>query len=180
MDEHIGTDLAPYDLWESKELITVTGGTSDFKNDYKFIISHLKELVKEYDLIILGIGIDPHNADGILADLEEFGCPVLVITQTAKFLNDATVDVQLAIKSEKVEYNEENELLTWSATNAKVIKTYYDDIKIDKEPNAKFKRIDPIDAIIDSHTVYMKNKDSEPVDLNKEIEEYLREMGWNE
>lgn len=36
LEEHIVTDLAPYDLWESKELITVTGGMGDFKNDYRF------------------------------------------------------------------------------------------------------------------------------------------------
>lgn len=44
LEEHIETDLAPYDLWESKELITVTGGLGDFKNDYKFIIKDLKRV----------------------------------------------------------------------------------------------------------------------------------------
>ena len=38
LEEHMETDLAPYDLWVEKELITVTGGVMDFKNDYKFII----------------------------------------------------------------------------------------------------------------------------------------------
>lgn len=48
LEEHIETDLAPYDLWESKELITVTGGLGDFKNDYKFIIKDLKRVKEEY------------------------------------------------------------------------------------------------------------------------------------
>ena len=30
LQEHIETDLAPYDLWEQMELITVTGGSGDF------------------------------------------------------------------------------------------------------------------------------------------------------
>ena len=41
MDEHIDTDIAPYDLWQSEGLITVTGGLNEYKNDYKFIINHL-------------------------------------------------------------------------------------------------------------------------------------------
>ena len=100
LEEHIETDLAPYDLWEDKGLLTVTGGSGDYKNDYKFIIKHLKELQQEYDLQYQGIGIDPHNADGILSDLESFGCPILIVTQSAKFLNDATEDIQLAVKLE--------------------------------------------------------------------------------
>lgn len=57
MNEHIDTDIAPYDLWESNELITVTGGVNEYKNDYKFIINHLKELISAYDLKIKGIRI---------------------------------------------------------------------------------------------------------------------------
>ncbi len=122
LEEHIETDLAPYDLWEQMELITVTGGSGDFKNDYKFIIKDLKRLKNDYDLIFLGIGVDPHNADGILSDLEEFGCPVVIIVQSCKSLNDATVDIQLLVKSEDLDYNVHNELLTWSFLNAMLVR----------------------------------------------------------
>lgn len=178
LEEHIETDLAPYDLWEGMELLTVTGGSGDFKNDYKFIISHLKELKEKYNLKFMGIGIDPHNADGILSDLEEFGCPILLITQSAKFLNDATVDIQLAVKSEKVEYDKHNELLTWSFTNAKIVKNSFGEIKVDKEPRAKFKRIDPVDACVDAHAVRMKYKTKEVVNIESEMDKYLKKMGW--
>lgn len=114
MEEHIKTDLAPYDIWEKDELITVTGGESDFKNDYKFIISHLKELQEEYNLKFMGIGIDPHNADGILSDLESFGCPVVIIVQSCRSLNDATVDIRLLVKSLLVEYDKSNTLMAYS------------------------------------------------------------------
>lgn len=178
LEEHIENDLAPYDLWEQKELITVTGGSGDFKNDYKFIINHLKWIQEEYDIKYLGIGIDPHNADGILADLEEFGCPVLVVTQSARFLNDATVDVQLSVKSEKVKYNKENELFAWSVLNAKIVKNSFGEKKVDKEPRAKYKRIDPVDAWIDARTVMMKYKTKEIVDVQTELDKYLSQMGW--
>lgn len=178
LEEHIETDLAPYDLWVENELITVTGSAMDFKNDYKFMINDLKNIVKEYGLKPIGIGIDPHNADGILGDLEEFGCPVIMVTQSCKSLNDATVDIQLLVKSELVTYNEGNELLTWSFTNACVVRNSFDEIKVDKKARERFKRIDPVDACIDAHFVKLKNTPEE-IDTGDALNKYLSAMGWN-
>lgn len=177
LQEHIESDIAPYDVWSEKELITVTGGVSEFKNDYKFIIAHLRKLIEEYQLNIKAIGYDPHNADGFLSDLEEFGVPLLEVTQSAKFLNDATLDMQLNIKSGNVEYNKHNELLSWSFSNAKVVANSFGEIKVDKEPKARNKRIDPVDACIDAHVAYMKFK--EDLNLEQEMSNYLEAMGWN-
>lgn len=174
--EHIQTDLAPYDIWERMGLITVTGSSGDFKNDYKFILSYLKNLQAEYNLKIKGIGIDPHNADGILSDLEEFGVPVVLVTQSCRNLNDATVDLQLSVKSETVEYDKNNELLSWSFINAITVKNSFDEIKVDKKPNARHKRIDPVDACIDAHYLVIK---SHKTDINEDMENYLAAMGWN-
>lgn len=179
IQEHIETDLAPYDMWEQMELITVTGGDGDFKNDYKFIIKDLKELKEEYDLNFLGIGIDPHNADGILSDLEEFGCPVFIVVQSCKSLNDATVDMQLLVKSGDVEYNRNNELLTWSVLNAKIVRNSFDEIKVDKKPGKRYKRIDPVDAMIDAHWVSIKKDNGAVVNIDSALDEYLAAMGWN-
>jgi phage terminase large subunit-like protein len=178
LQEHIETDLAPYDLWEQMELLTVTGGDGDFKNDYKFIIRDLERLQDEYDLKFMGIGVDPHNADGILADLEAFGCPVVIINQSARSLNDATVDIQLLVKSEDLDYNKNNELLTWSFLNASLVRNSFDEIKVDKKPGQRFKRIDPVDACIDAHAVLLKNKTAEVVDVASELDKYLEAMGW--
>lgn len=178
LQEHIETDLAPYDLWESMELITVTGGANDYKNDYKFIIKDLKRIKEEYEITFLGIGIDPHNADGILSELEDFGCPVVIIVQSCKSLNDATTDIQLLVKSEDLEYDAKNELLTWSFLNAKVVRNSFDEIKVDKKPGKRFKRIDPVDACIDAHACKLKNKTKEVVDVENELDKYLEIMGW--
>ena len=178
LEEHMETDLAPYDLWEQMELITVTGGSGDYKNDYKSIISYLRELQEEYDLTFLGIGIDPHNADGILSDLEEFGCPVIIVVQSCKSLNDATVDIRLLCKSENLEYNERNELLTWSFINASIVRNSFDEIKVDKKPGQRFKRIDPVDACIDAHAVMLKCRTKEIVNVDSELDKYLEAMGW--
>ena len=178
LEEHIETDLAPYDLWEQMELITTTGGSTDFKNDFGFIIRELKRLRDEYELKYLGIGVDPHNFDGIRTDLEDFGCPVVIIVQSCKSLNDATVDIQLLCKSEKLEYNKNNELLTWSFLNASIVRNSFDEVKVDKKPGARYKRIDPVDACIDAHACMLKNKTAEVVDVESELDKYLKAMGW--
>lgn len=175
--EHIQTDLAPYDVWESMGLITVTGGTGDFKNDYKFILSHLNKIKERYDLQFKGIGIDPHNADGVLSDLEEYGVPVILVTQSCRNLNDATVDLQLSVKSEVVEFDRRNELLTWSFINAKLVHNSFDEVKVDKKDNRRYRRIDPVDACIDAHYLELKYKTNDPNDV---MNDYLSAMGWNE
>ena len=178
LEEHIETDTAPYDLWEQMELITTTGGASDFKNDYKFIVKKLKEIREEYGLKYLGIGVDPHNFDGIRSDLEDFGCPVVIIVQSCKSLNDATVDIRLLCKSEKLEYNVNNELLTWSFLNASIVRNSFDEVKVDKKPGSRYSRIDPVDACIDAHACMLKNKTVEVVDVESELDNYLKAMGW--
>lgn len=176
--EHIETDLAPYDVWESQELLTVTGGFNDFKNDYKFIISHLKKLQEKYNLKFKGIGIDPHNADGVLSDLEEFGCPVVLVTQSCKSLNDATCEIQLLVKSNNIEYNRSNELLTWSFCNAAIVRNSFDEIKVDKKPGQRFKRVDAVDACVDAHAVLLKFKKKELISADDEMTKYLEYMNW--
>ena len=178
MDEHITTDIAPYDLWERENLITVTGGQATYKNDYKFIVKFLKDIIEEYDLDLQAIGYDPHNADGFLADLEEFGVPLLEIKQSARFLHDGTEDMQLNIESRKIKYNKKEELLSYSVSNAKIVRNSFGEKKIDKEKDSKNKRIDPVDAVIDAHITQMKFKEEETVDYNKEMEDYLETMGW--
>lgn len=182
LDEHIETDLAPYDTWAAQGLITVTGGATDFMNDYKFILSYLAELQSRYGLTFLGIGVDPHNASGVLQDLECFGCPVVTITQSARNLNDATVAIQLLTKSGSLEYDEADELLTWSMVNAAIVRNSFEEIKVDKKPGAKFKRIDPVDAVIDAHTLQLQTSGaagSSSVDITSELDNYLALMGWN-
>lgn len=178
-EEHQETDLAPYQTWEQAGLITVTGGSTDYMNDYTFILTYLRELRERFDLNFLGVGVDPHNAAGIMQQLEDLGCPVVTITQSARNLNDATVAVQLLVKSGQVEYDRRNELLTWSMVNAAIVRNSFGEIKIDKKPGARFKRIDPADAIIDSHALLLLTSGTAgPADLNQGVEDYLQAMGW--
>lgn len=179
LDEHIASDLEPYDVWEENGLITVTGGVMDFKNDYKFIVKTLRDLIAEYEIKPLGIAYDPHNADGILSDLEEFGVPLMMITQSARFLNDATVDIRLLVKSEKIEYDRKNELMAKSFIDAAVVRNSFDEEKVDKKPGARTSRIDPVDACVDAHTLYLKTRETVKVDVESELAKYLQMMNWH-
>lgn len=176
-EEHIETDTAPYDVWEKEGLITVTGGQTDFKNDYGFIISDLKEFIERFELKINGIFYDPHNADGILGELEKFGAPLISVTQSARNLNDATCDIRYLVKSGKYHYNRKNELLSHSFINAVTVSNSFGEIKIDKEPGKRNSRIDPVDAAIDAHFGTLKGKQQKKkVDVNSELERYLKIM----
>lgn len=187
VDEHIKTDKVPYDVWISKGLVTVTETLGGIKTDYKYIIKYLEDLIKQNDLKPQLVCYDPHNASAFLSDLEALGFDSVAITQTAKELNDATVDFRLEIKAGNVviEGTEVgkgkvvpfDELLTWSIANAKTISNSYSEIKIDKALDED--RIDPIDAIIDAWKAAMKEEykpDTNEV-VNEWLEMYEKYMG---
>jgi phage terminase large subunit-like protein len=173
--EHIKTDNAPYDMWVREKLITLTETMGGIKTDYKYIISYLKELKNKYDLKIKIICYDPHNASAFLSDLEGLGYDSLLIPQSCKYLNDATVDFRLEIESGNVIFNkDEAKVLTWSLANARVVTNSFKEIKIDKDLAQK--RIDAVDAVIDAWTEAMKGE-FKP-DINELTDEYLKMMGW--
>lgn len=157
IQEHVQTDNAPYDMWIRDGLITVTETLGGVKTDYKYILSYYKDLIKKHNLKLKGIAYDPHNADAFLHDLEEFGVDCVEITQSAKSLNDATVDFKLEVEAGNVIYDRRNKLLTWSMANAKTTSNSFGEIKVDKDPNAKTRRIDPVDAVIDSHKLTLSS-----------------------
>lgn len=164
--EHVKTDHAPYDMWIMEGLLTPTETLGGVKTDYKYILKYYRDLITKYDLKLKGIAYDPHNADAFLSDLEEFGVDCVEITQSAKSLNDATEDFRLEVEAGNVIYDRRNKLLTWSMANAKTTSNSFGEIKIDKDPLAKTKRIDPVDAVINSHKLVMSHR---TIDLNSHI-----------
>lgn len=174
VEEHIKTDNVPYDMWIRDGLLTVTETLGGIKTDYKYIIAYLERLIAEYDLKIKLICYDPHNASAFLYDLESLGINSLSIIQSARNLNDPTVDFRLEVEAGNVEYNKDNKLLTWSIANAKTVSNSFGEIKLDKDLQQK--RIDPVDAIIDAWKMAM----TQETDLNitEVTNEYLDMMGW--
>ncbi|WP_338042356.1 terminase large subunit [Paenibacillus alba] len=160
--EHIKSDNAPYDMWIKEKLLTVTETLGGVKTDYKYILAYYKGLIKTYNLKLKGIGYDPHNADAFLHDLDEvFGVDCVEIVQSARSLNDATVDFRLEVEAGNVLYNKGSRLLTWSMVNAKTDSNSFGEIKIEK--HAQTKRIDPVDAVIDAHKLALGSKKTKSV-----------------
>lgn len=169
VEEHIKTDRVPYDIWIRQGLITVTETMGGVKTDYKYILAYLQTVAKALDLDVQFVCYDPHNASAFLSDLDALGYDSVAITQSAKALNDATVDFRLEVESGNVEHDG-NEMLAWSIANAKTVSNSFGEIKIDKEYQTE--RIDPIDAIIDAWTMAMKGE-VKP-DVNESVEMWLQ------
>ena len=172
LQEHMDLeDNAPYVIWQQQGLLTVTTAAGGIKTDYKTILSSLHHLVDEYQLDVIAIGYDPHNASAFLLDLEDFGCDLIEIKQSARSLNDATVDFQLEVKAHNMEYNKGNVLLTRSMNDAILSEpNSFGEIKIDKMLQKN--RIDPCDAAICAHKIAM-GADLETVDINDAVGAFL-------
>lgn len=172
VQEHIKTDRVPYDLWIKQDYVTVTETMGGVKTDYKYVLSYIAETVEKYALDVQFIAYDPHNASAFVADLEDMGFDSIAVTQSAKALNDATVDFRLEIESGNVEHDG-NGAITWSIANAKTTSNSFGEIKIDKEYTTE--RIDIVDSIIDAWTTAMKGE-TKP-DIEESVDEWL---GWYE
>lgn len=172
LQEHMDLeDNAPYVIWQQQGLLTVTTAAGGIKTDYKTILSSLHDIVDKYQLDVMAIGYDPHNASAFLLDLEDFGCVLIEIKQSARSLNDATVDFQLEVKAHNMEYNKGNVLLTRSMNDAIISEpNSFGEIKIDKMLQKN--RIDPCDAAICAHKIAM-GADLETVDINDAVDAFL-------
>ena len=158
--EHEKTDDAPYRLWATSKQLILTSGMYGIKTDYAKIISTLKELIAEYDLGVIGCGYDAHNIAGILAQLEEIlPCDLTEISQSARRLNDVTIDFKQSVEAGIIRYDKQNSLLTWSMVNAILNEpNSFGEVKIDKVRQSN--RIDPCDAILDAYKLYFEDKNN--------------------
>ena len=172
LQEHMDLeDNAPYVIWQQQGLLTVTTAAGGIKTDYKTILSSLHDIVDKYQLDVMAISYDPHNASAFLLDLEDFGCDLIEIKQSARSLNDATIDFQLEVKAHNMEYNKGNVLLTRSMNDAILSEpNSFGEIKIDKMLQKN--RIDPCDAAICAHKIAM-GADLETVDINDAVGAFL-------
>lgn len=175
--EHIKSDDAPYGVWKNQGLITLTSGMYGIKTDYKYIIADLKSMIDEYGIRIIGCGYDAHNAAAFLADLEDvLSCDLTEVKQSARSLNDTTKDFQLSVKAGQVSYDQNNALLSWSATNAIISEpNSFGEIKVDKMTQTD--RIDPIDAIIDAWKMWFLSKEDNVPDGEEALQMWLDSMG---
>lgn len=171
-------DNAPYVIWAEQGLLTVTTAAGGIKTDYKTILAHLQNIIDEYEIDLTAIAYDPHNASAFLVDLEDFGCDLIEIRQSARSLNDATEDFRLEVKAHTIEYDKSNILLTRSMNDAILSQpNSFGEIKIDKMLQKD--RIDPVDAVICSHKIAMC-AEPETASIDESVEAYLKMFGGEE
>ncbi|KQX69238.1 terminase large subunit [Paenibacillus sp. Root444D2] len=167
LESHIQSDNVPYNKWVNDGLLKLTSG---YKTDFKRIIKYLKDLRESNGIKYRMICYDAHNINMLLDDLDSFGCDVVEIKQSAKSLNEATLDFRLTVDEGNILYNKNNELLTWSVINAKLEYNSFGECKIMKNGKST-KRIDPVDAIIDAYVFAMLQKEQFVL-----TDEYLDEL----
>lgn len=174
--EHEKTDKAPYREWVRDEQLTLTETLGGYKTDYKYILAYYRKLIQEYDLKLLGIGYDPHNASAFLSDLDEFDCDLTVVVQSAKSLNDPTDDFRNSVDAGKILHSKKATMLTWCFFNATTVGNSFNEIKIDKEHRKS--RIDAADATIDAHKLAMTKKTEQPPDVSQYLNDDIIERLW--
>ena len=157
LEQHEQTDDAPYRLWATAGQLTLTSGMYGIMLDLSAVVATIKNLVETYDLKIIAVGYDPHNAAGFLAEIEKvLPCDLVSIPQSARALNDATQDFKLSVEAGIIQYDRHNALLTWSMLNAVLnAPNSFGEVKIDKMTQQN--RIDAVDAIIDAWKLYKDN-----------------------
>lgn len=155
---HIRQDKAPYDEWVRNGYLTLTtcGGDNGFIIDYDFILEHLKLQLKENRLVPRMICYDPMGASGIISRLEEICSELVEVGQYPKSLNDTVRHCQGTILGGGVEYDADNELLTWSMVNAETVTDSKSQMIIEKKLVRN--RIDPIDAVLDAWKGWLTTK----------------------
>lgn len=174
LEEHEKTDDAPYRIWAGQGLLTLTEGAFGLKTDYKYIIQHIKELIEKYNLKVQQVGFDPHNAGAFIDDLSFLNCDLVEIGQSAKSLNDATVDLRLSVEAKQLLYDKNNALLKWSFANATTTHNSFGEIKIVKDKTKN--RIDPVDAVVDAWKLLFLNKSTLLYNANDDVDEWMELM----
>lgn len=171
--EHEQTDDAPYRLWATAEMLTLTSGMYGIKTDYRHILEELRGFIDVFNLKVIGCGYDAHNIAGILADLEQIlPCDLTEIPQSARSLNDATQDFKLSVDAGIIQYDRENALLTWSMLNAVLnAPNSFGEVKVDKMTHSN--RIDAVDAVLDAWKLYLSDKGNRHADGEEALAAWL-------
>lgn len=176
LEEHEKTDDAPYRLWATSGQLILTSGMYGIKTDYQHIIVTLQNLIDDYALNIVGCGYDVHNIAGILAQLEGIlSCDLTEIPQSARSLNDVTIDFKQSVEAGLIRYDRHNSLLTWSMVNAVLnAPNSFGEVKIDKVKQSN--RIDPCDAILDAYKLYFEDKNNRVSEGEEALAAWLNVM----
>ncbi len=156
LEEHIKTDKVPYDIWLEQGWLRLCEGN---RINYHDVMGWLREVIAEDDIYFFKAGYDSWNAKYIVDEIEmlvgkEGTIPVI---QGPKTFSSPLKSMEAELKANKVNYNN-NPILRWNLTNAKVNIDRNDNLALVKTSNAT-KRIDGVASLMDAFIVYENHKD---------------------
>ncbi|MEH6848572.1 terminase large subunit [Bacillus pseudomycoides] len=143
--EKVKKDKVRYDLWNEQGFITTTPGSVV---DYNFIKSYIKNLEKQYGIIIKEICYDPWNASQFAQDMESEGYTMIEIRQGIGTLGEPTKNFREEVYSKNVVHSK-NPVLDWATGNTITKEDHNGNIMLDKAKSIE--RIDPIASMINAH-----------------------------
>ncbi|MFJ5625438.1 terminase large subunit [Peribacillus loiseleuriae] len=164
-------DKIPYQKWARDGWITITPGAVV---DYNFIKAYAIREIEKNEWIIQENCYDPYNATQFAQDMEAEGFLPVEIRQGIRTLGEPTKNFRDMVLEKKIIHNN-NPVLTWALGNAVTRQDHNANIMLDKDKSRQ--RIDPIAALINSHTRAMFSQGAN-LDLTEATEDYLEMMGW--
>ena len=171
LEEKKKTDKIPYDFWIKRGWLTATEANEGMIVDYWAMINYIEAVVLEYDLRVMEVCFDAHNAAITVAELERRGFECVQIPQSCAKLDEPTRNFQDLVKVGQI-VHDGNKLLAWSINNSEKDTNSFGEIKISKK--SRFKRIDPAATCIFAHKRAMTYWGG--VGKKEITEEYLDEL----
>ena len=159
----------PFDLWKKQGHITVTEG---MVVDYNYIKSYIKEVEKEYGIIITDICYDPWNATQFANDMDNEGYNMVEVRQGIRSLGEPSKDFREEAYQGNLKHNN-NPVLDWACSNAIIKQDANAIFMIDKSQSGD--KIDPLAALINAHVIAIQQN---RIDITKITSDYLDMMGW--
>lgn len=150
-------DDAPYDLWESRGLITVVPGN---RVDKRVVLEWFRDMRDKEDVFPLYIGFDPWHVDETLLNAfkAEFGESVMIpIRQGVATLSQPMKDLKAEFQAHNIIYNN-NPIDKWCLANTYAKADVNNNIQPDKS-SSENKRIDGTAALLDAYVIYEDKKD---------------------
>jgi phage terminase large subunit-like protein len=133
-------DRVPYALWAEQGYLTPTQGNVI---DYSVIEARLHALMAEYD--VAELGIDPWNAKGFVAKLQQDGVPAVEVAQTMANLTSASKELEKLVLSGML-HHDGNPVLRWCVSNAVADVDGNGNLKPSKKRSHE--RIDGVSALV--------------------------------
>ena len=150
-------DDAPYELWESRGLLTVVPGN---KVNKRVFLDWFIDLRDTYDIYPLKIGFDPWHIDDSLLNMfyNEFGKDVMIpVRQGVATLSAPMKDLKAEFQAHRIVYNN-NPIDKWCLLNTYAKTDINGNIQPEKG-NAAKNRIDGTAAALDAYVVYLNNQE---------------------